>query len=142
VLFDGSPLPVGSRRLSKSVTATGTTDVTFPIADYIFYEQDEPKSNVQSVVGRYEQGRLTAIYVFYRPQTVSMPRDGFTPMANGKHYYKTIASAPNGNGTYMKQAISNGRNDPSGGLWIDTIAISNVRTASAKPAASKTVAAN
>jgi hypothetical protein len=127
VLFDGNPLPVGSRRLTKTTASSGVTDITFPVSDYVFYEQDGAKTDVQSVIGRYERGRLTAIYVFYKPQTVNMPRDGFAPMANGKSYYKTIVSVQSDNGTYMKQAISNGLNHPSGGLWIDTIAISKVR---------------
>src|SRR5262245_51086167 len=72
VIFDGSPLSLKSRRLTKSTTSPGVTDITFPVGDYIFYEQDGTKVDVQSVVGRYERGKLTAIYVFYKPQTVNM----------------------------------------------------------------------
>jgi hypothetical protein len=142
VIFDGAPLPIGSRRLTRTKTSNGATDITFPVADYVFYEQDEAKSDIQSVVGRYEAGRLTAIYVFYKPQTVAMPRDGFALMANGKSLYKTIVSVQNGNGTYLKQAISYGANHPNGGLWIDTLAISNVRPVAAKSASARSVTAN
>jgi hypothetical protein len=127
VVFDGQPLPIGSRRITRSATTTGATDLTFPISDFVFYEQDPEKPKVNSVIARYEDGKLTAIYVFYKPQSYALARDGFAPMANGKSFYKTLASRKGDDTTYLKQAVSNGLDDPSGGLWVETIAISAVR---------------
>jgi hypothetical protein len=140
ILFDGQPLPVGSRRLSRSVTNTGAVDITFPISGFVLYTGPGEKTDVDSVIARYEGGKLTGIYVYYKPRTYSLPNDGFTAMANGKGLYKTIASRQQENATYLKQAVSNSGSDPNGGLWVDTIAISAFKQTStaAKPAESRT----
>jgi hypothetical protein len=131
VVFDNAPLSIKARRLVKNTTPTGAVDITFPIGDYIFYEQDQTKPLVQSVVARYERGLMTALYIFYKPQSISMARSGFAPMGGNRGFYKTVSTVQRNGGTHTRQAISNGGSDSNGNLWIDTIAISMSRPGAA-----------
>lgn len=122
VPFSGRQVSLEERQVNASKGLAGDEQLLFPISWHPAYAEADP--HLKYVVVRYHDGRAHYIIAEYMPEKFSLPRDQFQLHPDGKTYYADLAFARQDGKLYSKQAISQGKGDGRGGLFVDTIILS------------------
>jgi hypothetical protein len=126
ILFAGRPMTLEERQVNASTSRTGETQMVFPISWHAAYAS--ARSEVKLVVVRFDAKVARSIVAEYEPDRVSMPRADFTYDEAGKQYYRTLSYETQNGKSYVKQALSSGRTDAAGNLWVDRLVLYSVDT--------------
>lgn len=119
VQFGGKSLPLESRQITKSLTDDGADQYFFPVGWYEAYSSQPP--SLKYVVVKYKNGKTCQVMAEYQPQSYVLPKADFEPHPDGKTFYSNIAVARQDGQIYLKQAISQGRDDGHDGLYVDML---------------------
>ena len=122
--LDGSPVTLADRQVGISTGADGGYQLLFPVSWYSAYEGKNPE--LKYVVVRYRDGRACLIVAEYNAERVSMPRARFQAHPDGKSWYADLETVRQDGRLYTKQAVSAGKSDGKGGLWIESVMLSCV----------------
>jgi hypothetical protein len=122
VAFGGAALTLADRQVGVSTGSEGGYQLLFPVSWYPRYQEANPE--LKYVVVRYRDGRAILIIAEYNADRVSLPKEKFQRHPDGKTWYADLELVRQNGHVYAKQAISHGRPDGKGGLWVETIMLS------------------
>jgi hypothetical protein len=117
VLVAGKTVTLTDRLANKSVSPDGETQILYPVSWYQPYEGKNP--DIKYVVVRYKAGRACSVMAEYLPNRVAMPKASFQAHPDGHSYYSDVETVRQDGRAFYKQAISSGRSDGKGGLFVD-----------------------
>jgi hypothetical protein len=112
-------MAIADRQVNASDTADGDKQLLFPVSWFAPYQTEDP--DLKYVVVKYKNGHACSIMAEYMPDRYALPRDKFQPHPDGKSFYCDMATVRQNGHAYFKQAISQGRDDGNGNLWVDMI---------------------
>ena len=130
VSFAGRSVTLTDRMVNASTTSDGEAQLLFPVSWYEPYTSQNPE--LKYVVVKYRNGKADSIMAEYQPDRVSMPKDKFQPHPDGKTFYSDVAVVRQNGQVYLKQVISKGHEDGSGGFFVDMVIIYRVEDTTAK----------
>jgi len=133
--FGGKKLSLDDRQVNASDNADGEHQLLFPVSWFEPYQDQNP--DLKYVVVKYKNGKACSIMAEYLPNRISMPRATFQAHPDGKSYYSDVATVRQEGHVYYKQAISQGKDDGKGGLWVDMIVMYCMEDKTSKPTASR-----
>jgi hypothetical protein len=117
--FGGRRMSLDERMVNVSRSSDGQTQYLFPVSWFEPYQSTSP--DLKYVVVKYKDGKACSIMAEFLPNRVAMPRAEFQAHPDGRTYYSDVAVVRHGGSVYLKQAISQGKDDGKGGLWVDMI---------------------
>jgi hypothetical protein len=124
VLFSGRPMTLEERQINVSDSGSGERQFVYPINWYGPYSSAD--SDLRLVVVRYDATGARTIIADYMPERVAMPKADFTFDPAGKQYYRNLSFHSQDGLMYVKQAISSGKADAAGNLWVDRLVVYSV----------------
>jgi hypothetical protein len=131
--FGGKAVTFADRKVVVSAYSDGDPQLFYPVS---WYEPYRGQSlDLKYVVVRYKGGKACSITAEYLPDRVSMPKESFQPHPDGKSFYSDVSTVRQNGHVYYKQAISGGREDGKGGLWVDMLVMSCAEDAAPAPKA-------
>lgn len=134
--FAGKKLSLDDRKVNVSTNPDGERQLLYPVSWYEPYKGQNP--DLKYVVVKYRDGKARQIMAEYLPNRVSMPKASFQPHPDGKSFYSDVSTVRQEGQLYFKQAISQGREDGKGGLWVDMVVMYSMEdTPAPKPTASR-----
>ena len=121
VKFGDRQLTFDERMVNISTNADGQQQYLFPVSWFEPYQGSNP--DIKYVVVKYKAGRACSIMAEYLPNRLAMPRSEFQAHPDGRTFYSDVAIVRQSGHVYLKQAISQGKDDGRGGLWVDMMLI-------------------
>jgi hypothetical protein len=133
IAFGGKRLSLDERMVNVSTSADGQHQYLFPVSWYAPYQGANP--DLKYVVVKYKDGKTASIMAEYLPNRLSLPRADFQAHPDGRSFYSDVAVVRQDGRVYLKQAISNGKDDGKGGLYVDMLVFYVTEDKSASAAA-------
>jgi hypothetical protein len=132
VAFATRRISLEERKASPSDTSDGMKQLLFPVSWFEAYQGQE--TDIKYVVVKYKDGKACSIMAEYLPERMSLPKESFEKHPDGRTFYQNAAVVRQNGQVYLKQLISQGREDGKGGLWIDMVFIYCTPDKTAPPA--------
>jgi hypothetical protein len=117
VKFGDKQISIDERMVNVSASSDGQRQYLFPVSWFEPYQSTNP--DIKYVVVKYKNGRACSIMAEYLPNRLALPKAEFQAHPDGKTYYSDVAIVRHEGHLYLKQAISQGKDDGRGGLWVD-----------------------
>jgi hypothetical protein len=133
--FGGKKISLDDRQVNASDNSDGEHQLLFPVSWFEPYQSQNP--DLKYVVVKYKDGKACSIMAEYLPNRLSMPRASFQPHPDGKSFYSDVSTVRQEGHIYYKQAISQGKDDGKGGLWVDMVVMYCMDDTTSKPAVAR-----
>ena len=133
--FGGKKISLDDRQVNSSDNSDGEHQILYPVSWFEPYQSQNP--DLKYVVVKYKDGKACSIMAEYLPNRVSMPRTSFQPHPDGKSFYSDVATVRQEGHIYFKQAISQGKDDGKGGLFVDMVVMYCQDDKTSKPAVAR-----
>jgi hypothetical protein len=130
IAFAGRQLTLEERKVTTSDTDAGERQYVFPVSWFASYASQHTALNYVSV--RYRGGRAYQIVAEYLPERFVLPAEKFERHPDGQSLYANLDVLRVGERVFTKQALSRGKVDGKGGVWVDSIILQAVEPPDAK----------